>query len=78
LAEAEAKIHGVSVEEIHFHEVGALDAIVDIVGACIGMDYFKIEQVIVSPIRVGFGTIKCAHGIIPVPAPAAMELLSGF
>jgi TIGR00299 family protein len=78
LAEAEAKIHGVPVDEIHFHEVGALDAIVDIVGACIGMAYFKIDKSTVSPIRVGFGTVTCAHGIIPVPAPATMELLSGY
>jgi pyridinium-3,5-bisthiocarboxylic acid mononucleotide nickel chelatase len=78
LAEAEAKIHGVTVEEVHFHEVGALDAIIDIVSACIGMVYFQIEKIIVSPIRVGYGSIACAHGIIPIPAPATMELLSGF
>lgn len=78
LAEAEAKIHGVSVEEIHFHEVGALDAIVDIVGTSIGMDYLKIESVISSPVRVGFGVTKCDHGEIPLPAPATVELLKGF
>jgi len=78
LAEAEAKIHGVSIEEIHFHEVGAIDAIVDIVGAFLAFEYFKIETVIVSPIRVGFGTVRCAHGEIPIPAPAAVELLTGF
>jgi pyridinium-3,5-bisthiocarboxylic acid mononucleotide nickel chelatase len=78
LAVAEAKIHGVSVDEVHFHEVGAVDAIVDIVGACIGLEYLRIDKVIVSPIRVGFGTVTCAHGVIPLPAPAAMELLTGF
>lgn len=78
LAEAEAKIHGVSIQEIHFHEVGAVDAIVDIVGACLGIEYFKIDQIMVSPIRLGFGTVKCAHGIIPVPAPATLELLKNF
>ncbi len=78
LAEAEAKIHGTSIEEVHFHEVGALDAIVDIVGSCIGLDYLKIDQILVSPIRVGYGTITCAHGIIPIPAPATTELLTGF
>jgi uncharacterized protein (TIGR00299 family) protein len=78
LAEAEAKIHGVSIQEIHFHEVGAVDAIVDIVGACIGLDYFGIYSMVVSPIRVGFGTITCAHGEMPIPAPATVELLQGF
>lgn len=78
LAEAEAKIHGVTVQEIHFHEVGALDAIVDIVGACIGLEYFGICVLHVSPLRVGFGTIQCAHGQIPIPAPATVELLKGF
>jgi uncharacterized protein (TIGR00299 family) protein len=78
LAEAEAKIHGISSDEVHFHEVGAVDAIVDIVGTCIGMAYFQIEKTVVSPVRVGFGTVTCAHGVIPLPAPAAMELLSGF
>ena len=78
LAEAEAKIHGVSIQEIHFHEVGAVDAIVDIVGACLGIEYFKIDQIMVSPIRLGYGTVKCAHGIIPVPAPATLELLKNF
>lgn len=78
LAVAEAKVHGVNVNEIHFHEVGALDAIVDIVGACIGWDYLKIDRVVVSPIRLGSGTIKCAHGDINLPAPATVELLQGF
>lgn len=78
LAEAEAKIHGVSVQEIHFHEVGALDAIVDIVGACIGLEYFGIYSLKVSPLRVGFGTINCAHGQLPLPAPATVELLKNF
>lgn len=78
LADAEAKIHGVTVDEIHFHEVGALDAIVDIVGACIGLDYFGIDSLMVSPLRVGFGTTTCAHGELPLPAPATVELLKGF
>ncbi|NLY75766.1 MAG: nickel pincer cofactor biosynthesis protein LarC [Firmicutes bacterium] len=78
LAEAEAKIHGVSIDEIHFHEVGAVDAIVDIVGACLGIEYFQIRQITTSPIRVGFGSVKCAHGEIPIPAPAALELLTNF
>lgn len=78
LAEAEAKTHGVSVEEIHFHEVGAVDAIIDVVSACIGIEFFKIDQIIASPVRVGFGMIRCSHGEIPLPAPAALELLTKF
>ncbi len=78
LAEAEAKIHGVSVEEVHFHEVGAVDAIVDIVGACLGVEYFQLDEIFASPVRIGFGVVKCAHGEIPVPAPAALELLTNF
>ena len=78
LAIAEAKIHGVSIEEIHFHEVGAVDAIIDIVGACLGIEYFRIDQIMASPVRVGFGSVKCAHGIIPVPAPATLELLKNL
>lgn len=78
LAEAEAKIHGVSIEDIQFHEVGAIDAIIDIVGACLGIEYFCLEQIYVSPVRVGFGTVKCAHGEISLPAPAALELLTQF
>ncbi|NLW46004.1 MAG: nickel pincer cofactor biosynthesis protein LarC [Firmicutes bacterium] len=78
LAEAEAKIHGVSLNEVHFHEVGAVDAIIDIIGACLGIEYFEIEELFASPVRVGFGSVKCAHGEIPVPAPATFELLSNF
>ena len=78
LAEAEAKVHQTTVEKIHFHEVGALDAIVDIVGACILLDNLKIDRVVCSPLPMGHGFIECAHGTIPLPAPAVMEVLRGI
>lgn len=78
LAEAEASVHGVSVEEIHFHEVGAADAMVDIVGVCHGMYVLGIDRIIHSPIRVGGGYVDCAHGRLPVPAPATAMLLKGL
>lgn len=76
LAEAEAHVHGVSVEAVHFHEVGGVDAIVDICGACIGLALLGIEAVFSGPPRLGSGFARSAHGVIPVPAPATMELLS--
>ena len=78
LADAEAKIHGTTREQIHFHEVGAVDAIIDIVGSCLLLDMLGVERVVTSSIPCGHGTIKCQHGIMPVPAPATMELLQGF
>lgn len=78
LADAEAKIHGMSRDAIHFHEVGAIDAIVDIVGACILLDMLGVVRVAVSSIPCGYGTVTCQHGIMPVPAPATLELLRGF
>jgi pyridinium-3,5-bisthiocarboxylic acid mononucleotide nickel chelatase len=77
LGEAESKIHNLPIEAVHFHEVGALDSIVDIVGVCIGLEALQIERIIASPLHVGFGTFKCAHGIYPIPGPAATELLQG-
>ena len=77
LARAEGKIHGKAPEEIHFHEVGAVDSIVDIVGSCILMDMLKPDLVVSSPVNVGSGTVECAHGVLPVPAPATLELLKG-
>ncbi len=77
LGEAEASVHDVALEKIHFHEVGAVDAIVDIVGACIAFDALGIEKFACSPLNVGGGTAKMAHGVLPVPAPATAKLLQG-
>ena len=76
LGEAEAAVHGVTLEDIHFHEVGAVDAIVDIVGAVIGLDALNITQVYASPLPLTRGHLRMAHGLMPVPAPATLEILS--
>ena len=78
LAYAEAKIHGTTPEEVHFHEVGAIDAIVDIVGSSILYHYYNPEQTISSPVNLGSGYVRCAHGLFPVPAPAVAEILRGM
>jgi len=75
LGEAEAKIHATSIEKVHFHEVGAVDAMVDIVCAAVGAEALGVDEIICSPLNVGGGTVKCAHGTFPVPAPATVELL---
>lgn len=78
LARVEADIHNKSVEEIHFHEVGAVDAIIDITGAVIGFNYLNIDEIHISKIHIGTGTLECAHGTLPVPAPATLKLLKNF
>jgi len=78
LANAEAKVHNTLPEDVHFHEVGAVDSIVDIVGAVIAFDSLKIENIYFSPIRTGTGFVKCQHGQFPIPAPATIEILKGY
>jgi len=75
LGAAEAKVHNTSVDSVHFHEVGAVDAMVDIVCAAVGAEALAVDEIICSPLNVGGGTVKCAHGTFPVPAPATVELL---
>lgn len=75
IARAESEVHGVAVEEVHFHEVGAMDAVADVLAVCLLMERLAPERVIASPVHVGCGSVRCAHGILPVPAPATALLL---
>lgn len=78
LAEAEAKVHGISSSEVHFHEVGAIDSIIDVVAAMLCIESLGIEKIYASPLHLGEGFVQCAHGTLPVPAPAVLELLKGI
>ncbi len=78
LGKAEAKIHGVDLETVHFHEVGAVDSIIDIVGTVIGVTKLGIKRIYCSPLPLGHGFVSCDHGILPLPAPATVELLKGI
>lgn len=78
LANAEAKVHGIPVEQVHFHEIGALDTIIDVVGTVLGLHLLDIRKLVVSPVPIGRGLVACAHGTLPLPAPAVCELLRGI
>lgn len=78
IADAESRVHGVPVDQIHFHEVGTLDALADVVGVCLLVSMLKPEQILCSPVHVGSGQVRCAHGLLPVPAPATALLLTGI
>lgn len=78
IAEAEAKIHNTTIDEVHFHEVGAVDSIIDVVGGAICLDYLKVDTVYSSPVQLGGGFVRCAHGLFPVPAPATLEIVKNI
>lgn len=78
LAEAEAAVHGIEIEKVHFHEVGAVDSIVDVFGSCIALELLGVDRVYCAELKVGKGTIRCAHGVLPVPVPATSQLIAGF
>ena len=77
IAQAESQVHGVPVDLIHFHEVGSLDALADITAVCYLLEQLAPEQILASPVQVGYGKVRCAHGILPVPAPATAQILLG-
>jgi uncharacterized protein (TIGR00299 family) protein len=77
MGRAEAEIHGTTLEKVHLHEVGALDSVIDIVGSVFALEYLGVEEVVSSPLNVGGGTVRVAHGLYPVPAPATLRLLEG-
>ncbi|WP_010271450.1 LarC family nickel insertion protein [Paenibacillus senegalensis] len=78
IAIAEGKIHNLPVEKVHFHEVGAIDSIVDVVGVALALDSLNIDEIISAPVPLGYGKIRCDHGIYPVPAPATLEMMKGI
>ena len=78
IAEAESKAHGKPITDIHFHEVGTMDAVADIVGVCVLMEQLGADRIVVSPLATGFGQVRCAHGILPVPAPATASIIEGI
>ncbi len=78
IAEAEARVHRTTIEKIHFHEVGAVDSIVDVVGGVLGLELLQVDRVYASPVNVGEGVVECQHGTLPVPAPATLRLLEGM
>lgn len=78
LAGAEGRVHGTEADQVHFHEVGALDAVADVVGACAALHDLGVERLVTSPIATGSGTVRAAHGVLPVPGPAVLEMLTGW
>jgi uncharacterized protein (TIGR00299 family) protein len=77
LAEAEGSVHGAPADKVHFHEVGAVDAVVDILGCCVALEHLAVDTIVCSPLPMGHGTVRCAHGVLPLPAPAVAAMLPG-